>query len=175
MTTFVPGKLSSTDLQALQNQVDGLIAGFGSNKVAMSNQGATVNSSTLVSDTELTCPVVAGTVYAVEAFIVYAASAAADFKWGFAIPTGTLHWAAHQYSAADVIELVMATGITTTDNTAVAGGVGVSANRHIILHGYFAATASGNLTFRFASSVATGGEAAQRGLGSWLTVRPAYG
>jgi hypothetical protein len=175
VTTFSPGKLSATDLQAMRDDLDDLIAGVGSNKVATADQSAAVNSSTLVSDTTLTCPVTAGMTYSIRGFIIYSASAAADFKWAFAIPTGTLHWSAHKYSPADVLELVQATNIVVSDNTNVAGGPGTSNYRHIVIAGSFAATATGFVTIRFASSVATGGEAATRATGSWLTVQPAYG
>jgi hypothetical protein len=175
MPDFVPGKLSATDLNTVADALDALIAGVGSRKNATADQSAAVNSSTLVSDTTLTCPVTAGMVYSIQGFIIYTASAAADFKWGFAIPTGRLDWAAHKYSPSDVLELVMATNTTVSDNTNVAGGAGVGSYRHIVITGSFAATATGFVTFRFASSVATGGEQATRGTGSWLAVAPAYG
>lgn len=174
-TTFSAGKLSATALQTMRDDVDGLISGIGVEKIASADQSATVNSTTLVSDTSLSCPVTSGVFYDIDMFLIYSGSATGDFKYGFAIPTGTLHWSAHKYSPADVLELVQATNIMVSDNTNVAGGPGLGSYRHIVLKGSFAATASGFVTLRFASGTAVGGEQALRVAGSKLSLRPAYG
>lgn len=174
MPDFAVGKISATDLNTVADAVDGLVSGFGVRAIAAASQSAAVNSTTLVSDTELTCPVTSGITYAIQAMVSYRASAAADFKYGFSIPTGTLNLAIMKYSPSDVLELVTMADITATDNTNNAGGAGTSSTRHMMMSGSFVASASGNLTFRFASANATGGEAAERRAGSWLLVAPEY-
>lgn len=173
--TFTPGKQSATAFQALQDQVTALIAGTGVKKIAMASQSATVNSTVLVSDTELTTAVTAGITYAIQGMVSYQASTTADFKYALAIPTGTLNLGIIKYSPTDVLELVTMSDITVTDNTNVAGGAGVGSTRHMNMFGSFVATASGNITLRFASGTAVGGESAVRRPGSWLIVSPAYG
>jgi hypothetical protein len=87
MPDFTTGKLA-TDLNTVADAVDALIAGVGSRKNATADQSAAVNSSTLVSDTTLTCPVTAGMVYSIQGFIIYTASARRGLQVGLRDPDG---------------------------------------------------------------------------------------
>lgn len=142
--------------------------------LATSNQSVN-NSTTLVSDTVLTFTVAANENYVFEAVIFYTAGSTADFKYGFAIPTSaSLNWSATKLSPSDVFEQVTAAGLTTSDQTNVAGGGGTThpANaRTIRIAGTLRTDSNaGSLTFRFAQNSAVA-ENATRHAGSSMSVR----
>lgn len=112
------------------------------------------NSVTLTADSELSVPVVVGSIYQVETFLIYSASTAADLSLGWSYPAAsTMDWS----SNALISSITGNTGSMYRGRLAIngvgwAGGAGAAAGSKLVAlpSGIFTAAASGNLTLTWA-------------------------
>lgn len=125
----------------------------------------TVNSSTtLQDDDDLVLALSASQTYAFEAFIVYNAAAAPDYKCAFTVPSGaTLYWEVVALNSSAVL-----TKFTTTSSGGAVSLVGTGADIALTIHGVvIVSTTAGNLQYQFAQNTSDGGNTTTKA-GSWL-------
>jgi len=116
------------------------------------------NTATLTADPELSIAVTSGGVYQVEAFLIYAASTAADLNLGWTYPAGsTMDWT----SNALITTITGNTGGLHRGRQSItgalpAGGAGATAGSKVIAlpSGILVAGATGNLVLTWAQLVA---------------------
>lgn len=143
-----------------------------------SNQDVT-NSVTLTSDSALTFAVTSGDVVLMQLMLAYQASdATTDFRCNFAFPTtsatGWLRYIGDS-TAADAINV--STGIRFGGASAFAADIilgtpgAIGTSRTFFLEAMFRVSATGNVTFQFANSVAGAGLISRVVAGSVLRYR----
>ena len=124
------------------------------------------NSTTMVLDSDLTLPGAANTTYRLGGRLLYTASAAADFRFGWDYPSGlTMLYGALAIATGTAAYVIYPNN--ETDLPAVEGA-GVSSPRDVWLNGTvtFGSTA-GDLTLKWAQLVATANDAILRA-GSYI-------
>lgn len=118
---------------------------------------ANVNNSTVLVNSSLVIALAANTVYALDCFIAFDTSAAADLKWNFSLPAGSTItrslWGSETTST--LINDSIYHDVTTAVN-GTAGGVASGTIMSLRTVGTIRTSATaGNLTYQFAQNTAT--------------------
>lgn len=140
--------------------------------VKSANQDVT-NNATLQDDTELQFSVVAGGHYMIGCELTISGfSTTADYKFGFAVASGTMTGKGHSQSisAAGAIQnlIVTANGATTTSIAVGASTAGLDDLTAVSVAFSFTASANTTFKFQFANNTATAGAASRTWKGSIL-------
>lgn len=133
------------------------------------------NSTTLVSDTALTFPAAANTVYRIRLFLIYDSATAADFNYNFSIPAGATGFkATHSTGLTTTIcaggSDTFAYNSITQQNSNVGGaGTGTANSCSMLIDGtVIIAGTAGNVTFQWAQATADATNTVVR-TNSWLS------
>lgn len=138
--------------------------------VKSANQDVT-NNATLQDDTELQFSVVAGGHYMIRCDLTISGfSTTADYKFGFAVASGTMTGKGHSQSisAAGAIQnlIVSANGATTASIAVGASTAGLDDLTSVSVAFSFTASANTTFKFQFANNTATAGAASRTWKGS---------
>jgi hypothetical protein len=126
------------------------------------------NSTTLTADPHLTVSLAVGS-YAVEAWLHYEATTAADISMAWNTPTAsTLYWSSESLPVnATTAGSVTGRGRLTTGQSAVLGGIGAAVVADATPVGYLVLTNAGTVAIKWAQTTADVSDAIVH-IGSWL-------
>jgi hypothetical protein len=140
--------------------------------VKSANQDVT-NNATLQDDTDLQFSVVAGGHYMVSMNLTTSANnSTGDYKWGFAVSSGTLkgYGTIQSISTLSAVQNVIVTANSTSATTAIA--IGAESDLDFLVHSKiaysFTASANATLKFQFANNAAGAGRTSRTWKGSIL-------
>lgn len=110
------------------------------------------SSTTLQNDDELNWAVLTGELWRIQALIIYTADTG-DYKWDFAISTGTATWQLRYTGESIVNAFQNSTALNNSTANATGasnGGGATSILRTVFIEGYVKADNDGTVSFRFA-------------------------
>jgi len=177
--------LSENDVSALgtENRLDvydgtqhvSLATRSHNNFIPRNATAAAINNSTvLVPDATLTAPIVitgASSVYLFSCVVFYDSSTAADIKFAFTVPAGSLRWGGMGLATGTAASSgdMTSSSISTSGVALAFGGAGVGTVVWWRAEGWLSATASGNIELSYAQNAADATNTTVRA-GSWLRV-----
>lgn len=131
-----------------------------------------LNSTTLVSSTDLVLSVEASTVYTLESYIITDANTTADVKYNILVPSGASvlghsRWGGKSgdTSVTSSVDRQAGDGFPTLDLSGVGAGTLLTSRPHANIA---VSTTAGNVTFQFAQQVANNTNATILKAGSWM-------